>query len=78
MRAEDFIRTLAARVQALGGWRLRGAAFAAGSLSVLALAPFFAWPVLWITLPVLVWLVDGAVAKGGTGWRPRPGGARRR
>ena len=70
MRAEHFIRTLAARVQALGGWRRRGAAFAAGSLSVLAMAPFFAWPVLWITLPVLVWLIDGAVAEGGTGWRP--------
>ena len=66
----DFIRALAARVQALGGWRRRGAAFAAGSLSVLAMAPFFAWPVLWITLPVLVWLIDGAVADGGTGWRP--------
>ena len=70
MRAEHFIRSLAARVQALGGWRRRGAAFAAGSLSVLAMAPFFAWPVLWITLPVLVWLIDGAVAEGGTGWRP--------
>jgi apolipoprotein N-acyltransferase len=70
MRAEELIRSLAARMQALAGWRRRGAAFAAGSLSVLAMAPFFAWPVLWITLPVLVWLVDGAVAKGGTGWRP--------
>jgi apolipoprotein N-acyltransferase len=70
MRAEVFIRTQAARVQALAGWRRRGVAFAAGSLSVLAMAPFFAWPVLWITLPVLVWVVDGAVAEGGTGWRP--------
>jgi apolipoprotein N-acyltransferase len=24
------------------------------------MAPFFAWPVLWITLPTLVWLIDGA------------------
>jgi apolipoprotein N-acyltransferase len=23
------------------------------------MAPFFAWPVLWITLPALVWLIDG-------------------
>jgi len=69
MRAEQFIRSLAARVQAFGGWRRRGAAFAAGSLSVLAMAPFFAWPVLWITLPVLVWLIDGVVAEGGAGWR---------
>ena len=35
-------------------------AFAAGSLSNLAMAPFFLWPVLFVTLPVLVWLIDGA------------------
>jgi len=70
MRAEVLIQSAAARVQGLGGWRRRWAAFAAGSLSVLAMAPFFAWPVLWIALPVLVWLLDGAVAEGGSGWRP--------
>jgi apolipoprotein N-acyltransferase len=25
------------------------------------MAPFFLWPVLWISLPALVWLIDGAV-----------------
>ena len=35
---------------------------AAGALSVLALAPFNALPVLFITFPVLVWLIDGAGA----------------
>jgi apolipoprotein N-acyltransferase len=49
------------RVRNLGGWRRRAAAAAAGTVSVLAMAPFFAWPVLWITLPTLVWLIDGAV-----------------
>ena len=29
-------------------------------MSVLAMAPFFLWPVLAVTLPVLVWLIDGA------------------
>jgi len=67
MRAEHSIRLLAARVQGLRGWRRRGAAFAAGSLSVLAMAPFFAWPILWLTLPVFVWLIDGAMAEGGVG-----------
>ena len=37
-------------------------AFAAGAVSVLAMAPFDAWPVLFFTFPVLVWLVDGAAA----------------
>jgi apolipoprotein N-acyltransferase len=25
------------------------------------MAPFFLWPVLWLTLPVLVWLIDGTL-----------------
>lgn len=34
--------------------------FGAGAISVLALAPFFLWPVLFLTLPLLVWLIDAA------------------
>jgi apolipoprotein N-acyltransferase len=45
------------------GWRRRGIALGAGALSALAMAPFFAFPLLWITLPVLVWLIDGAVGE---------------
>jgi catechol 2,3-dioxygenase-like lactoylglutathione lyase family enzyme len=37
------------------------AATLAGAFSVLALAPFFLWPILWVTLPALVWLIDGAL-----------------
>ena len=44
------------------GWRRALVAFAAGAVSALALAPFDAWPVLFFTFPVLVWLVDGAAA----------------
>ena len=44
------------------GWRRALVAFAAGALSALALAPFDAWPVLFFTFPILVWLVDGAAA----------------
>jgi apolipoprotein N-acyltransferase len=44
------------------GWRRALIAFAAGTLSVLALPPFDFWPVLFLTFPVLVWLVDGAAA----------------
>jgi apolipoprotein N-acyltransferase len=44
------------------GWRRAAIAWAAGAASTLALAPFNAWPVLFLTFPVLVWLVDGAAA----------------
>ena len=60
MPADASIKALAERVRNLRGWRKRAAAFLAGAVSVLAMAPFFAWPVLWITLPALVWLIDGA------------------
>jgi apolipoprotein N-acyltransferase len=42
------------------GWRRRLIAFAAGALSALAMAPFDAWPILFLTFPALVWLIDGA------------------
>ena len=44
------------------GWRRALIALVAGAASTLALAPFNAWPVLFLTFPVLVWLVDGAAA----------------
>ncbi|HWB45824.1 MAG TPA: apolipoprotein N-acyltransferase, partial [Hyphomicrobiaceae bacterium] len=30
------------------------------------MAPFFLWPVLWLTLPMLVWLIDGIADGNGT------------
>jgi apolipoprotein N-acyltransferase len=50
------------------GWRRALIAFAAGAISVLALAPFSFWPVLFLTFPVMVWLIDGSGASrwGGT------------
>jgi apolipoprotein N-acyltransferase len=57
------IQTLAVRLKGLRGWRRWLAAFLAGAISVLAIAPFFAWPVLWLTLPALVWLIDGALSE---------------
>lgn len=73
------IAMLAERVRGLGGWRCRAAAVLAGGASVLALAPFFAWPILWLTLPTLVWLIDGAVQRGeqsiSARWYTRPAAA---
>jgi apolipoprotein N-acyltransferase len=41
-------------------------AFLAGAASTLALAPVDAWPAMFVTIPPLVWLLDGVKA---TGWR---------
>jgi apolipoprotein N-acyltransferase len=48
------------------GWRRWLIAFAAGAVSALAMAPLNAWPLLFFTFPVLVWLIDGA---GAGHWR---------
>ena len=44
------------------GWKRAGLALLAGALSALAMAPFNAWPVLFVTFPIAVWLIDGAAA----------------
>ncbi|MCG6207381.1 apolipoprotein N-acyltransferase [Rhodopseudomonas sp. HC1] len=44
------------------GWKRAAIAMLAGALSSLAMAPFNAWPVLFVTFPVVVWLIDGAAA----------------
>jgi apolipoprotein N-acyltransferase len=51
------------------GWRRALIAFVAGALSALAMAPFSFWPILFLTFPILIWLIDGAGAGrwGGTG-----------
>jgi apolipoprotein N-acyltransferase len=49
------------------GWRRIAVAFAAGALSALSQAPLHLAPVLFLTLPVLVWLIDGAAAPGRRG-----------
>ncbi len=46
------------------GWRRWLIAFVAGALSALAMAPFNFWPILFLTFPTLVWLIDGT----GTGY----------
>src|SRR3954451_946941 len=49
------------------GWKRAIIALVAGALSALSMAPFNAWPVLFVTFPVLVWLIDGAAAGGRRG-----------
>jgi apolipoprotein N-acyltransferase len=58
------------------GWRRAAIAFVAGAASTLALAPFNLWPVMFLTFPVAVWLIDGSaagrlggvMAAAGAGW----------
>jgi apolipoprotein N-acyltransferase len=45
------------------GWKRSAIAFAAGALSALAMPPFDAFPVLFATFPVLVWLLDGVATE---------------
>ncbi len=63
------LRRVAYSIVVAWGWRRAAIAFGAGLVSVLALAPVNAWPVLFLTFPVLVWLLDGsgAGALGGMG-----------
>ncbi|QDW35699.1 apolipoprotein N-acyltransferase [Bradyrhizobium sp. KBS0727] len=54
------------------GWKRAGLALFAGALSALAMAPFNAWPVLFVSFPIAVWLIDGAAAGK---WRGVPAAA---
>jgi apolipoprotein N-acyltransferase len=69
------LRRLSGAVVLSWGWRRAAIAFGAGAASALAMAPFNAWPVLFVTFPLLVWLIDGAggrlgrvFAAGIAGW----------
>jgi apolipoprotein N-acyltransferase len=64
--AGAWLAASARRVGGLTGWRRTVVGVAAGGLSTLAHAPFFAWPVLFATFPVLYWAIEGA------GRQPRP------
>jgi len=59
--APSRVTHLAYRVVLATSWQRAAIAFLAGAVSTLALAPLNAWPVLFISFPILVWLVDGSV-----------------
>jgi apolipoprotein N-acyltransferase len=66
------IRSIAAAIILSWGWKRAVTALVAGAASVLAMPPFNAWPVLFLTFPVMVWLIDGA---GAGRWRGIPAAA---
>ena len=65
---------LADSIILLWGWRRYLLAFIAGALAVLTLPPFNALPVGWISIPILIWLIDGSSHSkaGGSVRRMRP------
>ena len=60
MKAMDKLRAVGLAIILSWGWKRAAIALVAGALSSLAMAPFNAWPVLFLTFPVMVWLIDGA------------------
>ena len=62
MSSSDKLRRFGLAIILAWGWRRAVIALAAGALSSFAMAPFNAWPVLFVTFPVMVWLIDGAGA----------------
>ncbi|KIZ39758.1 MULTISPECIES: apolipoprotein N-acyltransferase [Rhodopseudomonas] len=61
------IRQIGSGIILAWGWKRAAIALLAGALSSLAMAPFNAWPILFLTFPVMVWLIDGAGAGRGRG-----------
>jgi apolipoprotein N-acyltransferase len=59
-RRFEFVSAVAARVTLASGWRRALLAVGAGAVSALAMPPFSLWPALALTLPIAVWLIDGA------------------
>ena len=71
--------TNSSRLRAVGlsiilawGWKRAAIALVAGAFSSLAMAPFNAWPILFLTFPVAIWQIDGA---GAGRWRGVPAAA---
>ena len=62
MTAAGNLRAAGLAIILAWGWKRAAIALVAGALSALAMAPINAWPVLFATFPVAVWLIDGAGA----------------
>lgn len=63
----DALPKLFARLET---WKLAIIAFLAGALSVLAMAPFFLWPIMFATFTVLVWVLDAVCIREGDAEEP--------
>ncbi|MGB7286289.1 MAG: apolipoprotein N-acyltransferase [Salaquimonas sp.] len=62
------LENISSQIVLLFGWKRYWLAFAAGLLSALAMAPIDFFPILFLTLPVFAWIMDGVYADGKNGW----------
>ena len=58
------LRRLTQAVTLMRGRRRAWVALSAGAVSALGQAPMHIWPILFLTFPLLVWLIDGAPSAG--------------
>ena len=72
MKSTGKFRAIGLSIILAWGWKRAVIALVAGTLSALSMAPFNAWPLLFLTFPVAVWLIDGAAAGK---WRGAPAAA---
>jgi apolipoprotein N-acyltransferase len=72
VKLSDKLRATGLAIILTWGWKRAIIALAAGALSALAMAPFNAWPVLFLTFSIAVWQIDGAAAGR---WRGVPAAA---
>lgn len=61
------MQSIAGRIILLDGWRRAVLAFIAGLIATFALAPYDVPLVGFVSFPILVWLIDGAVGEPGRG-----------
>ncbi len=71
MEPDTAVQSFANAIIVSWGWRRYLLALVGGAASALAFAPFYAFPVLWLTMPVFVWLIDGSEAAETAGFLRR-------
>ena len=62
------LRTTCLKIRKLTGLKAHALAVLAGLASVLSFAPIFAWPIMFVTLPIFILLIDGAINRSGNGF----------
>ena len=59
------LRSIIVNIQNLTGWKAHTIAILVGAASVLSFGPIFAWGIMFLTFPLFILLIDGAIAQCG-------------